>query len=397
MLFWTICAVLALVVVATIVGPMLRAPKDAAAAPDVAFYKAQLAEVDRDVARDVLAGDEAERAKTEIARRLIAANASAAGGTDRPAGRVVAAVAGLGMLVLAGGVYWSMGAPGYPDLPLQQRIANGDAARLNRPTQAQAEAAAPALEPVDVPAEYLENVAQLRQIVPTRPDDLQGWILLARNEASLRNFSAAAKAQARVVALKGDDATLGDQMVQLDMMVAAANGFISPEAEVLVRALLSQDPDNVPGRYYLGALYDQTDRPDIAFRLWRDIVENGPNDLFHVGFARDQIEETAFRAGVNYELPALRGPTLADVENAQNLSEEDQRVMIEGMVAGLADRLATQGGPATDWARLITAYGVLGEVETAQAIYVEAKGVFGASEEALGVLDAAAQAAGVAQ
>ena len=395
MLFWIICACLSLVVVGTIVAPMLRAPRTQAASPDVAFYKAQMAEVDCDVARDVLAEDEAERAKTEIARRLLAANSAMTQATASPAGRAAAVVSGVAVVGLSAFLYWDMGAPAYPDLPLKLRIENGDAARLNRPTQAQAEAAAPALEPVEAPDEYLENVAQLREIMPTRPDDLQGWLLLARHESTLRNFPAAAFAQGRVVALKGKDATLGDHILQVDLMVAAANGFVSPEAEVLIRGILAEDEDNLPARYYLGALYEQTDRPDIAFRLWRDLVENGQSNLFHVEFARQQIEDAAFRAGVSYELPAVRGPSAADIENAQDMTDADQREMIAGMVAGLADRLASQGGPATEWARLIAAYGVLGEVETARAIYVEASDVFGASDTARATLDAAARDAGV--
>ena len=70
MLFWIICAALAIIVAATVVMPMVRATDPLDAAPDIAFYKAQLAEVDRDVSREVLAADEAERAKAEIARRL---------------------------------------------------------------------------------------------------------------------------------------------------------------------------------------------------------------------------------------------------------------------------------------------------------------------------------------
>ena len=67
--------------------------------------------------------------------------------------------------------------------------------------------------------------------------------------------------------------------------------------------------------------------------------------------------------------------------------------MIEGMVAQLSDRLATQGGSPEEWARLITAYGVLGDTEQATAIWTEAQGVFGASDAAMEVLrDAAARA-----
>lgn len=389
MLFWIICAVLAVAVAMTVVVPMLRKPPAPQDKPDVAFYKAQLAEVDRDVTREVLAPDEAERAKVEIARRLLAAATAAEGRDEASFSTPVALVTGLGVIALTAGLYWQMGAPGYPDLPLQTRIANGDAARADRPGQAQAEAAAPKPPAPDAEADYLESVAQLRILVPTRPDDLQGWQLLVRHETVLRNYTAATAAQERVIALLGDAATPADRVALIDLMVAAANGYVSPEAEALTRAVLAEDENNLAARYYLGAMYNQTDRPDIAFRLWREIVSVGSANQFHVAFARSQVEDAAFRAGVDYTLPEVRGPSAEDIANAQDMTPADRQAMIANMVAGLSDRLASEGGPVTDWARLITAYGVLGEVQTAREILAEARGVFGASPEAMAVLDAA--------
>jgi cytochrome c-type biogenesis protein CcmH len=85
-----------------------------------------------------------------------------------------------------------------------------------------------------------------------------------------------------------------------------------------------------------------------------------------------------------------RGPTAEQVEAAQAMAPEDQRAMIEGMVAGLAERLATEGGPPEDWARLIGAQIVLGRTEDAAAIAAEARTVFADLPEALALIDAAA-------
>ena len=163
----------------------------------------------------------------------------------------------------------------------------------------------------------------------------------------------------------------------------------------MLKGILALDEENIPARYYLGALYDQTDRPDIAYRLWRGIVETGDPEVFYVAAARAQIEDAAFRAGVNYTLPPLRGPSAADVENAQDMTPEERQAMIGNMVAGLADRLANEGGPASDWARLITAYGVLGDDTAARTVWTEARDVFGADSAAMQVLTEAARSAGV--
>ena len=77
------------------------------------------------------------------------------------------------------------------------------------------------------------------------------------------------------------------------------------------------------------------------------------------------------------------------------MSPEDQQAMIGGMVSGLANRLATEGGPAQDWARLIRAYGVLGDLDSARTVWAEAQQVFVGSMRGMEILTSAARDAGV--
>ncbi|MDP5358569.1 MAG: c-type cytochrome biogenesis protein CcmI, partial [Paracoccaceae bacterium] len=247
----------------------------------------------------------------------------------------------------------------------------------------------------DVPDDYRAAIAQLRTIAPTRPDDLEAWTRLAFHEVELRNYAGAARAQEQVIAIKGDPTPLIELQRLLDLKVVAAGGFISPEAEVLIRDMLDRDAGNVAARYYLGALYNQTDRPDLALRFWRDIIEAGDPNNFHVASARAQVSDAAFRAGVEYAVPEQRGPTFEQMDAASEMSAEDQQAMIGGMVAGLAERLATEGGPAQDWARLIRAYGVLGETESARAVWTEAQQVFVSSMRGMEILTNAARDAGL--
>jgi cytochrome c-type biogenesis protein CcmH len=71
--------------------------------------------------------------------------------------------------------------------------------------------------------------------------------------------------------------------------------------------------------------------------------------------------------------------------------------MIEGMVSGLSERLASEGGPAPDWAQLIGALGVLGRTDQALAIYQNAQTVFSDDKTAIDLITRAAQRAGVAE
>ena len=397
-MFWIICIVMALGLASLLAAPLLRPAVARDDHPQVAIYKGQLEEVDRDITRGVLNADEAERARAEIARRLLAVSRThqVTGTAPRSANIAVAGVVGVMLLGAGGYTYLQLGAPGDPDQPLAARLAEAEVMRDTRPDQAALEAAAPTLPPVDAPTDYLEQINQLRTMVPTRPDDLQGWTLLTFHETRLGNYGAAARAQARVVALKGDDVPMEDLEREIDLMVAAANGIVSPEAETVARAILTRDEANVAGRSYIGAIYDQTGRSDIALRFWRPIAASGDTS-FHGELIRSQIAGAAARAGVEYELPDLRGPGAADIAAAEDMTEEDRTAMIGGMVAQLAGRLAAEGGPAADWARLISAYGVLGQTEEARTVYTEAQTAFAGDNIALQTIETAAQSAGVAE
>ena len=405
MIFFLICAVMTAVVLLAVIAPMLSG-SDTEGGSEIGVYKAQLAELDRDVERGVLSSDEAERARTEIARRLLAADDAGEIQThSAPRGltRGVAAVMAVAVLGVGAGLYSWLGAVDwsgpYQDLPRAARLAASEEMRDARPSQAELEAQIGDFNAVDestLPEDYRALVQQLRDVVPTRPDEVEGWELLARHEAALGRYSASAEAQRQVVQLKGSTVTASDVVRLLDLMVAATAGSVSPEAERMALALLDQDPDNVAGKYYMGLLFAQTDRPDVAFRLWRQVVDSG-EEVQHVDLARNQIEEAAFRAGVDYDLPtvaaATRGPSAEDMANAADMAPEDQAAMIEGMVSNLSERLAGEGGTADEWAQLITALGVLERTDRAAAILGEARQVFADSPEDLAKIEAAASRA----
>ena len=394
MIFWITAIAMTLIFAAFLVAPVLRGRGGSADQPsDVAVYKAQLAEIDRDVARGVLEEDAADRTRAEVSRRLIAAaKATPLAEGSGPSGVVI----GLSVLIMLGvgvGVYTLVGAPGAPDQPLAQRHAEAEQQRLNRPSQAEMAAMAPPPPAVDAPEEYLESVAQLRAVMEERPNDPRGWELLAYHETELRNYTAAAEAQERLITLRGDPST-EDLTRLLDLLVAATDGRISPEAEGVARLLLERDRNDLAGRYYLGAMHNQNGRPDLAFRLWRPMVDAG-DPGFHTALASSAIENAALRAGVEYTLPETRGPSMADIEAAEDLTDEERMEMIGGMVANLANRLATEGGPASDWARLIQSYASLGEAETAQTILNEATQVFANDPNGMAVLRDVAERMGL--
>lgn len=413
MIFWIVTALMALAVTALFVIALVRgrSEEEPAAAYDLRVYRDQLDGVDRDLARGVIAPAEAERLRTEISRRILAADAQLQRDTTRP-GAPPAALwlgAALAALVLLGGslaLYSVLGAPGYGDFALQDRIEMAEALRRDRPDQAEAEARMPPAPPPALEDSYAQLLDKLRQTVAGRPDDLQGHQLLARHEAAAGNYRAAYQAQERVIALKGAQAQALDFAEQAELMIAAAGGYVSPQAEAALRQALERDPTLGPARYYWGLMMAQIGRPDLAFSIWEKTLRRGPADAPWLAPIRAQITDMAARAGVDYTppalddapgAPALAGPSAEDMRAAAQMSDQDRQAMIRSMVEGLADRLATEGGTAAEWARLIGALGVLGETGRARAIRDEALQVFANDPAALDQIAAAGRRAGLGQ
>ena len=375
--FWAVALLISAAVAALLVQALRRGRAEAAAAEaDLAVYKDQMAEIDRDLARGTIGSDEAERLRAEVGRRVLDVDRHRGPGAQG-ATAPLAPVAALVVAVVGGGAvasYWYLGQPGYPDLPIEQRIAMADERMASRPSQAEALAVAPSFAPPrDVDPAFLKLIETLRETVAQRPDDPVGLELLARNESMLGNFAAAEEAQRRLIAVKGDAATASDHSALAEIMIAAAGGYVSPEAEAELTKALALDPGDGLARYYGGLMFVQGGRFDRGFALWRDLLENGPADAPWNEALRAQIEEVAWRAGVNYTLPATRGPSADDMAVAAEMTPEDRQAMIEGMVAQLSERLATEGGDVEDWNRLIRSLAVLERLDEAQKIYDEAK------------------------
>ena len=401
MLFWIVAVALVALVLLVMAVAVARSDTGSGEASDMAVYRDQLTEIDRDLGRGTVDRGEAARLRIEVQRRLLEADRSRAART--PANRappVARRVLGIAGLLAGAAVIWAyvtLGVPLYPDLSRADRLAASAALREGRPSQVEAETAAgPAAEVPGMDPEYLKQIEQLRRAVAGRPDDLTGQSLLAQNEAAIGHFAAAARAQARVVVLKGDGVTAADQAMLANLLILAAGGLVSAEAEAALTEALRRDPANGAARYYSGLLFAQIDRPDLAYRIWRPLFDqSGPDDPWTEALAT-QLDLAAEAAGVEYRVPVTKGPDAAAVADAAAMSADDRSAMIASMVKGLASRLQDQGGSAAEWAQLIRAYGVLGQADQAKAAWLAAQAALAAPGDLALVRDAAA-AAGVAE
>ena len=409
MTFWVLIFLIALLITGFLGISLLRGrcADEPTAAYDLRVYREQLAGVDRDLARGVIADTDADCVRTEISRRILAADAqmrgeAAAAGPPRAVSVITLLL--MATVMLGGGLamYRQMGAASFPDMPLSARLEMAKDLRANRPNQPEAEEM---VTPAPVPAleeSYATLLNRLRETVAERPDDLQGHMLLARHETNAGNFKAGYEAQARVIELSGANASAEAYSNLAEMMILAAGGYVSPEAAAALRQALERDPRLGSARYYWGQMLAQTGRPDMAYRVWVEVLNDAPAGAPWADAIRAQIDELAFRAGVFNApdfsaAPTASGPSQDDMNAAAEMSLKERQEMICGMVDRLSDRLATEGGASEEWARLIAALGVLGEAQRAIAIRDEALTVFADNAEALEMIDAAALQAGIAQ
>ena len=391
MSFWIAAIALSLLALGWIARPLLRGRGDGAARSsyDMQIYKDQLKEVDRDLSRGVLTEAEANASRTEISRRLLAA-ADKADGEASTHAAPNAASTGLIAAILAafiGGaaLYWNIGAPGYPDLPLAERVEN-------RPSQVEAEqiASAAQSEALTADPQHLALVEQLADVLKDRPDDLTGHQMLADNLAQLGRYVDARIAQDKVMAILGDQATAEDYASHAEIMIIAAGWYVSPEAEAALTAAVQRDQLSPRARFYVGLALWQRGQPEQTYQLWSGLQAEG-HDATWMNVIDAELDALAAEAGIT------RGPSAADVEAAADMTDEDRMDMIRGMVTNLSDRLANEGGTPEEWAQLIGALGVLGETDQAAAIWGEAQTVFAGNNDAIATVRAAAVNAGLVE
>jgi cytochrome c-type biogenesis protein CcmH len=304
MTFWVLTIALAAAAAAILLRTAARSADASGmgeAHSDLTVYRGQLAEVDRDLERGLIGATDAATLRTEISRRILdldrAGPAATAGA--KPAGLVLPAIALVAAIALAYGLYDRLGAPGYADLPHAERIANSEKLRAARPTQAQAEAdaAAKAPKPPAPDPQFADLMAKLRAAVAARPTDEVGLRLLARNERTLGNIAAAAKAQGQLVALLGDKAGVDDWAALSDDLVFAAGGLVTADAEKALAETLRRDPANGTARFYTGLMEAQTGRPDRAFTIWNALLKDSPPQAPWVPYIEGQMEMLAAAAG----------------------------------------------------------------------------------------------------
>ena len=348
MMLWVIFAVLALATAALLVAPLLLRARDplARSAFDLQVYRQQLTELDRDQERGVLAADQAEAARTEIHRRILAAESQDGAAARKPRLQLpLALLLGLGLPLIAVVLYTRVGSPDMPGKPFAARQA----------------------DPAFRMTALLEQLAARLEAQP----DGEGYRRLAQGYVSVQRYQEAAAAFQQAQALGTDDPAMESSWGEA--VVMEQNGMVGPEARHLFLKSLAGDAQNPQARFYVGLGYAQIGDFKKAVGIWRDLEKDSQEDAPWLPALRQHIAEAAKQGAFDAasippaapEIPTS-GPNSAAGAAIANMKPEDRAATIRSMVEGLASRLKDKPEDFDGWMRLALSYKVLGEPDKAK-------------------------------
>jgi cytochrome c-type biogenesis protein CcmH len=382
-LLWAIFAVLTAVVLYALLRPLAGGSggEGSRAAFNATVFRDQLGEVQSDRERGLIGERDAEAARIEIARRLLAADAESPAEQGSPTHSPLRAVTvglAVALPLAALSLYLIYGSPRLPDQPLIARLQD-PASNKN----------------LEVLVARVE--ARLRQ----HPEEGEGWEVIAPVYMGWQRYADAAEAYRQSIRLLGESpkrlASYGQALV------LANNGVVTEDARKALERALVLDPKLIEPRLVLIIAKEQDGQLAAAIADWRAMLASAPADapwrkLVEQRLAEDEakLAGKAVAAKPN-DGPAAgpKGPSPDDVAAAQTMSPADRQTMIESMVQGLANRLDQKGDDLAGWLKLVRAYTVLDRKDDALKALEKAKTQFSGNEDALRELDALATELGL--
>lgn len=351
MLLWVLCAALAAASAVAVARPFLFARKGSSDGMASAIYRAQLAELRQEADAGEIAEGDAEEARREIARRLLAADAAEKAGSGK--GLKSEAMFGLGLTLLvplaALSLYLVVGRPDLPGEPLASR--DMEAAMKAAP---------------------LDQVAEsLFQRLAMDPGHAEGWLLLARTYMRLERYDEAASAYGRAIDLIGTKTGADLFSAYGESLTLAAGGRVTEAAAAAFVAAQALDPTDPPSRYYLALRKSQTGDAVGAVADLKALLADTPGDA--------------------PQRPIIEAK-LSELEGQSAVGDNPQ---VRAMVEGLAAKLEADPQNLDGWLLLMTSYVRLDEADNARASMVKARAAFKDDAAALAQIAAKAKELGL--
>lgn len=366
--FWIAALAATAGVLVFLVLPLARKPKGGAAPAradfDLTVYKDQLTEIERDLERGVLSEDQALAARTEIERRMLAAagNGGDEGAPATPANaRLTGALLAALLVVVplgAFGLYYIVGNPGLGDRPLSARTAE-------RTQQANA---------ADREAQLRAMIADIKTRLEQEPGNARNWNILGKAYEMIGDQQNAIGAYEKLVEVS--DRHPEALIILAEAIFVEAGQVVTPAAVAMFKEARTQDPANPMTYYYIALERQQVDDLQGAIDEYLGLLSVSPSNGQWVPDIQGRIEALAGELGV--EVPVAQmlppmdmtpapaaggapGPSADQVQQAQDMTPEEQQAMIRSMVERLAGKLKDNPDDLAGWQRLAQAYQVLGD------------------------------------
>jgi cytochrome c-type biogenesis protein CcmH len=331
-LFWVYAALLTAVALAILVAPLVRKrSRDSAAvsraASNLTVFRDQLAELDADLAAGTIGNEQWEAARGDLQRGLLEGSADGAtviAAVPVARSKVTAIAVALAVPLISVSVYLVLGSP----------------QGLN-PAKASAAQSAPH----ELSQGQIEGmVASLAQRLQSNPDDVEGWVMLARTYSALGRFGEAAGAYAKAEARFPTNAQLLADYA--DSLAMAQGQSLQGKPEALIRRALQADGNNLKALALAGSV--EFERQDFAkaAEYWRRILPLLPPDSEMGNSVRASIKEAEDKqAGAPAPSTAIAKAGQADKAQApQPATAAAKGARLSGTIK-LAPALAARAGP----------------------------------------------------
>lgn len=253
--FVVLATLLTAVVAALLLPPLWLGRRPAASTADrqaanLAIFRDQLAELEREKAEGTLADADFEQAKRELQHRLLQEAQPEAGTAAYAPSRNVA----LALIVLL------------PALALGGYGLLGNPKGLN-PTQ-------PRPEPAQqVTQEQIEGmVAKLAEKLKANPDDMQNWLMLARSYKVLGRYAEAANAYGKAEKVVVQNAELLADYAEALGMSASNGPSLRGKPQQLINQALKLDPQNPHALLLAGGAAKEAGDPNAAADYWEKLL-----------------------------------------------------------------------------------------------------------------------------
>ena len=348
--FYSIAALLTLLVVAWLVRPLLR-PASASGVSSLRLnadiYRDQLEVLERDLARGGISPADYEATRDELQLRLL-------DDTDEPAStthskpvfltpRLTALLFAVMLPVGALGFYYWLGAPQSID-PVSAKKADDD--------------------------KIASMVEGLAARLKANPDNPKGWAMLARSYKVMGRLQDAQDAYDKAgQAIDTDPDLLADYA---DLLAVRAGDNLEGKPLVLINKALALNPLHPMSLMLAATAAYRQGNYAAAVEYWEKLVPMLDPESPDMAQLQSDIDDARAKGGLKPSTPAAKGASakpsaMSQTESPQKPSNEQ----IIQMVDGLALRLKANPTDLEGWSRLARSYKVLGRLPESEDAYLK--------------------------